>query len=479
LGERPTEETGRFPRPSEQASRRLQRAGYHAAVPARVEELPENKVRLSVDVSAHDMQHAVEHAASDLSASVKIPGFRKGKVPMPVLVSRIGKERLYSEAVESHIEGWYRNALVGTRVRPVARPQYDYELPQSSDADFSFTATVDVQPAVDVADWNKLQVGHAEVEVPPELVDQQIEALRFAVAELAPADRPAQAADTVVVDIVQPGGEAQRDYVVEIGAGRVLEEIEVGIVGMSVGQTREVAVELGDGQTQTVEITLKDVKEKILPPVDDDLARSGSEFDTLADLRADLEQRIGEQIAEEAETQFRAAAADALVDASNIQPSVPLVEARTRELLAGLVQSLERRGISPDTYLAVSNQTPQQLEERLRAEAARSVARELALEAVADKAGLEVTDDELREFVRQNAEAEDDDDDVVEQLFASGRHELLREDLRMRKALELVVAEVERIPLELAEAREKLWTPEKGAAAPETKLWTPGSKEPA
>jgi trigger factor len=384
LGERPTEETGRFPRPSEQASRRLQRAGYHAAVPARVEELPENKVRLSVDVSAHDMQHAVEHAASDLSASVKIPGFRKGKVPMPVLVSRIGKERLYSEAVESHIEGWYRNALVGTRVRPVARPQYDYELPQSSDADFSFTATVDVQPAVDVADWNKLQVGHAEVEVPPELVDQQIEALRFAVAELAPADRPAQAADTVVVDIVQPGGEAQRDYVVEIGAGRVLEEIEVGIVGMSVGQTREVAVELGDGQTQTVEITLKDVKEKILPPVDDDLARSGSEFDTLADLRADLEQRIGEQIAEEAETQFRAAAADALVDASNIQPSVPLVEARTRELLAGLVQSLERRGISPDTYLAVSNQTPQQLEERLRAEAARSVARELALEAVAD-----------------------------------------------------------------------------------------------
>jgi trigger factor len=449
-------------------------------VPARVEELPENKVRLSVDVPAHDVQHAVEHAASDLSASVKIPGFRKGKVPMPVLVSRIGKERLYSEAVESHIEGWYRNALVGTRIRPVARPQYDYELPQNSDADFSFTATVDVQPRVDIADWKGLQVGHAEVDVPPELVDQQIEALRFAVAELAPAGRPAQVADTVVVDLVQPGGEAQRDYVVEVGAGRVLEEIEAGIVGMSTGEAKEVSVELGEGQTQTIEITLKDVKEKILPPVDDDLARAASEFDTLAELRGDVEQRIEEQIAEEAETQFRAAAADALVDASRIEPSLPLVEARTRELLGGLVQSLERRGISPETYLAVSNQTPQQLEERLRAEASRSVARELALEAVADKAGLEVTDDELREFVRENAEAEGDEvDEVVEQLFASGRHELLREDLRMRKALDLVVAEVERIPLELAEAREKLWTPEKGAAAPETKLWTPGSKEPA
>ena len=451
-----------------------------APMPARVEELPENKVRLSVDVPAHDVQHAVEHAASDLSASVKIPGFRKGKVPMPVLVSRIGKERLYSEAVESHIEGWYRNALIGTRIRPVARPEYDYELPDNSDADFSFTATVDVQPTVEVADWKGLQVGYADAEVPPELVDQQIEALRFAVAELAPADRPAQAADTVVVDLVQPGGEAQRDYVIEVGAGRVLEEIEVGILGMSAGETKEVAFEVGDGQTQTVQITLKDVKEKILPPLDDDLARAASEFDTLADLRADLEQRIGEQIEEEAETQFRAAAADALVDASNIQPSATLVEVRTRELLGGLVQSLERRGISADTYLAVSNQTPQQLEERLRAEAARSVARELALEAVADQAGLDVTDEELRDFVRENAEAEGDEaDEVVEQLFASGRHELLREDLRMRKALDLVVAEVERIPLELAQAREKLWTPEKGAAAQETKLWTPGSKEPA
>jgi trigger factor len=453
--------------------------GYDAPVPARVEELPENKVRLSVDVPAHDVQHAVEHAASDLSASVKIPGFRKGKVPMPVLVSRIGKERLYSEAVESHIEGWYRNALVGTRVRPVARPEYDYELPQTPDEDFSFTATVDVQPPVEISDWKGLQVPHADVDVPPELVDQQIEALRFAVAELAPADRPAQAGDTVVVDLVQEG-EAQRDYVVEVGAGRVLEEIEEGILGMSAGESKEVDYELADGQKGTVEIALKDVKEKILPPLDDELARAASEFDTLAELRGDLEQRIGDQITEEAETQFRAAVADALVDASNIEPSRALVDVRTRELLAGLVQSLERRGISPETYLAVSNQTPQQLEERLRAEAARSVARELALEAVADRAGLQVTDDELREFVRENAEAEGDEADaVVEQLFASGRHELLREDLRMRKALDLVVDEVERIPLELAQAREKLWTPEKGAAAPETKLWTPGSKEPA
>jgi trigger factor len=445
---------------------------------ARVEELPDNKVRFTVDVSPHELEHAVEHATADLSASVKVDGFRKGKVPEQVLVSRIGKERIFSEAVESHIEGWFRNALAGTKVRPIARPQYDYELPSEATEPFSFTATVDVQPKVEVADWKALQVGAPDVEVPAELVDQQIEALRFAVAELAPVERPAQAGDSLVVDLVADGGEAQRDYAVELGAGRVIEEVEEALVGMSTGETKQVEYALGEGQTSTVEVTLKDVKEKILPPLDDDLARSGSEFDTLAELRADIEQRIREQIEEEIESGFRAAVADALVDASKIQPSGPLVEARTRELVAGLIQSLERRGISLETYVAVTNQSPQDLEARLRAEATRSVARELALEAVADKAGIEVTDDEVREFIREHSEEEGEEaDEVVERVFATGRHELLRDDLRMRKALDLVVSEVERIPLELAEAREKLWTPEKGATAPETKLWTPGSKE--
>ena len=446
---------------------------------ARVEELPENRVRLTVEVPGDDVQHAVEHAASDLSASVKIPGFRKGKVPMPVLISRVGKERIYTEAVESHIGGWFRNALAGTRIRPVAQPRYEYELPEDSSG-FSFTATVDVQPKVEVADWTALEVPAADVEVPSELVDQQIEALRFAIAELAPVEgRPARPGDTLVVDLVSAGGEAQRDYVVELGLGRVVEELEDALAGMSPGETKPVEYELAGGEKATVDVTLKELKEKILPPLDDELARAASEFDTLAELRADVEARIREQIEQEVETEFRAAAADALVEASRIEPSGPLVDARTSELLGGLARSLEQRGISPETYFAVSNQTPQQLEERLRAEAVRSVARELALDAVADQAGIEVTDDELRDFVREHADQEGDDaEQVVEQVFASGRHELLRDDLRMRKALDRIVADVQRIPVDLARAREKLWTPEQGAAARETKLWTPGSKEP-
>ena len=233
-------------------------------------------------------------------------------------------------------------------------------------------------------------------------------------------------------------------------------------------------------QTSTVEVTLKDVKEKILPPLDDDLARSASEFDTLAELRADIEQRIREQIEEEVETEFRAAAADALVEASKIQPSGPLVEApHARARSPGSIQSLERRGISLETYVAVTNQTPAAARGAL-ARRGRPLGRPRARARGGRRQGRNRGHRRRGTRVHPRARRRGGREPPTRSsssVFASGRHELLRDDLRMRKALDLVVAEVERIPLELAEAREKLWTPEKGAAAPETKLWTPGSKE--
>src|SRR3954468_6906305 len=142
-----------------------------------VEELPDNKVRLTVEVPQADLRHAVEHATNDLSEAVKIPGFRKGKVPPQVLQARIGRERIFTEAVESHIGGWFMNAAATTRIRPVAAPDYDYELPSSEDDEFQFTATVAVQPKPEPADWSQLEVPYGEPEVPQELVEQEREAL--------------------------------------------------------------------------------------------------------------------------------------------------------------------------------------------------------------------------------------------------------------------------------------------------------------
>jgi trigger factor len=385
-----------------------------------------------------------------------------------------------TEAVESHIGGWFWNAAARTRVRPVAQPQYDFELPETADEDWEFTATVAVQAKPEVPDWKTLEVGVAEVEVPDELVQAELDALRSTVAELVPVEgRPVAPDDTVVVDLVAED-ETRRDYVVELGRGAVVEEVEQGLVGMSAGETKEMSFELADDSTQSLTATVKEIKEKVLPPLDDDLARSASEFETFAELREDVESRLREQIEEEVEMRFRADAADALVAASKVDAAGPLVESRTRELLRGFARQVEARGVSLDTFLAMTGQPPEELVARLGEEAQRSVARELVLDAVAEQLEVEVQDAEVEELVREQAEPlGDDPEEMLAALRESGRFESLREDLRLRKALDQVASEVQRIPLAQAEAREAIWTPDKENPPTETKLWTPDQPQGA
>jgi trigger factor len=444
-------------------------------VTTQVEELPDNKVRLTVDVPGADVHHAVEHAASDLAASVKIPGFRKGKVPMPVLVSRIGKERLYAEAIESHISGWFWNAAARTRIRPVAQPELDYELPSSDKSDWTFTATVSVLPKPDVADWTTLEVPYAEPEVPEDLVEHELNVLRSTIAELAPVDgRAAESGDTVVVDLVAGDG-GQRDYVVELGMGRLVPELEEQLIGMSAGETKQIDLgRPGEEEPAHIEAVMKEIKEKVMPPLDDELARSASEFDTLEELRGDVEERLRAQVEAEADELFRRATLDRLAEASKVEVAGPLVESRTRTLLRELDGVMQRSGASLDTYLQMSGESPENLIARLREQAAASVAGELVLEAVADKLAIQVGDEEIDELFEERF---DEPEKVIEQARASGVYETERENLRLAKALDRVAAEVKRIPPEQAEARERIWTPEKEKEQTETKLWTPGSKE--
>src|SRR5919109_941452 len=294
-----------------------------ARMETQVEELPDNRVRLQVEVEPGDVRHAVEHAASDLAETMKTPGSGRAGAPMPALGARGGRDRLYAEAVESHIGGWFRTAAARSRIRPVDQPEFGYDPPASTDESFRFTATVAVQPKPELPDWHELEVPYAEPQLPEELVERELDALRSAIAELVPIeDRPVVEGDTLVVDLVGESGEAQRDYVVELGQGRLLDELEAGLVGMSIGETKKNEAELADGSTTSIEATVKEIKEKVLPPLDDELARSTSEFETLAELRADIESRLRAALELEVE-----AAADKLgIDVSDEE-----LEAEIRE----------------------------------------------------------------------------------------------------------------------------------------------------
>ena len=295
---------------------------------------------------------------------------------MPVLVSRIGKERLYTEAIESHISGWFWNAAARTGIRPADRPELDYELPSSDSEDWRFTATVPVLPKPALPDWTQIEVPAPDAEVPSELIEAELDALRGTVAELVPADRPAQAGDTIVVDLVREDGQAQRDYVVELGAGRLLPELEEQLIGMAARESRELRFEQGDDNLAVVTATVKEVKEKVLPPLDDELARAASEFDTFDELRGEIEGRLREQVEAQVDEAFRRATLDAVVDATNVDPAGPLVDARTRTLVREMDEMMRRRGASLDTYLQVTGGSAEELVARLHNEAQRSVAGE-------------------------------------------------------------------------------------------------------
>jgi trigger factor len=448
-----------------------------AFVKTKVEELPESRVRLDVEVPEEDVAHAFEHAATDMAESLRLPGFRKGKAPVPVVVARVGREAVWQEALRGHLDSWFWSAAETSGIRPVASPEVEFDGLPDDGGTFKFSATVAVMPKPEVADWTTLDVPFAEAEVPAEAVDAELDRLRDTVAELAPVeDRAVREGDTVVLDILGEGVPPQRDYVTEVGADRLVNEIDDALPGMERGATTSVDIQGAERQLP-VDVTVKEIKEKVLPEADDELARSASEFETLEELRAEIESRLLEQLTEELEIRFREAAVDALVNASEVETVEPLVERRTAELWSGIARSLQMRGISTETYLTMTGQSADDVVARLRAEAEQSLARELVLDAAASKLGVEVPDEEIDELIESQSEEGDDIEESKRLLQENGGYERIRADLRLKKALDEIVAGVKRIPVELAAARDKLWTPEKEKEGTKMNIWTPGSEE--
>ena len=331
-----------------------------------------------------------------------------------------------------------------------------------------------MQPPVVPADWTTLEVPKLEVEVPDEIVDGQLQVLQQGVASLSPVEgRPARPGDVAVIDIEDDDGHGQRNYVLEVGADRLIEVLDDKVRGLLPGDSDEATWEVGDGSTQSAVVRLNELYERVLPPLDDSLATAASEFDTLDELRADITDRITDLLEREVESQFRMAAVDELLEASNVDPAALVVDMRTRDLLNAFVRQLEARGLDPVAYLRATGISGADLEQRFREEARQQIGRELLLEAVADQLAIEVSDDEIREDLREDGESDED----IEEFIEAGGADRVRPDLRLRKAVDRIAAEVQPISQELAKARESIWTPgkEEGVTAEKT-LWTPGTR---
>jgi trigger factor len=462
-------------------------------VKTNVTELPESRVRVQAEVAPEEVERRVQQAARELGRQMRVPGFRKGKVPVPVVIRRLGREAVLDEAVRSALGSWYADAIDGSGIAPVGEPELDVpnELPAEGQP-LQFSIEIGVRPAAKLGEYKGLEVGRREPQVEDAQIDEEVDRLRDSLATLDTVERPAENGDHVVVDYVgsvdgeEFQGGAGRDQLIELGSERLVPGFEEQLVGASAGDERTVTVTFPDdypapelaGKEAQFAVTVNDVKAKNLPEADDDLAADNTEFDTIAELRENIADRLRQVDARSLEREFEDAVVEAAVAEAEVEVPDKLVHARAHELLEDTFSVLARQGISKDAYLRITGRDEETLAHEAEPEAAAALRREAVLAAIVEAEKIEPTDEQVREALEPTAERQGTTaEKLFEQLDSGGRLDRVRREVATRQAIELLVADAKPISVEQAKARKKIWTPGKEAAAGQGsgQLWTPGS----
>ncbi|MDQ6730171.1 MAG: trigger factor [Actinomycetota bacterium] len=462
-----------------------------------VTQLPESRVRVAAEVPADEVERRIQQAAKQLGRELRIPGFRKGKVPPTVVLRRLGREAVLDEALRSALGTWYVEALDGAGIAPVGDPDLDVgDLPAHGQP-LAFSIEIGVRPEAQLGTYKGLEVGRREPDVSDQAIDAEIEQMRDRIASLETVERAAQGGDHLVMDYVGSvdgvpfeGGEG-RDQLIELGSGRLIAGFEDQLTGACAGDTREVTVTFPEGYPNDLgekdaifQVTVSEVRAKRLPELDDEFASESGGFDSLAELREDIATRL--RTADEAaiEREFEEAVLQAAADEATVELPDQLVHARAHEVVHQTMNALTRQGISKETYLRIAGKDEESLAHDAEPDAASALRREAVLAAVIAAEKIEPSDEDLVEALRPAAERDGSDPaELVTQLREAGRLDALREDVAARQAVELLVRETSPITVDQAGTagkaggpREKLWTPGKEPAEGRAEqIWTPGS----
>lgn len=416
-----------------------------------------SRVRVTVSASADEVAPALDKAVRELGSQIKVPGFRKGKVPRKILESRLGVDALREATLREALPMLLAKALEAEEtLRPVAPPQVEtteYDL----GGDLAFEAMIEVRPDIELPDLSQLQATRPSAKPSDAEIDEQIDRLQERFATLEAVSRPAAKGDYVACDIhtTVHGEELEplsgSDQLYEVGSGWPVEELDTQLTGARAGDIvqfnatlpEEMGGELG-GREVTFRILVKEVRRKVTPALDDDFAQTASEFDTLAELRADLAERIEKVKSIQADASVREIVLEQLLDEVEVEPPESMVVGEMAYRLQRFEEQLQQAGLTLDTYLQQQGFSEEQVEGDLRKQAERNVRAQLILEEIGRREGFKVTEDELREEVRHHAEAmRMEPADLAKQLSEGGRVLALAGDIIRRKALNLLVERAE------------------------------------
>lgn len=410
-----------------------------------------NKVKVTVEVDETELDRAVDVAFRKIAHEVRIPGFRPGKAPRRILEARLGPEVARGQALQDAMPEWYGAAVRELDVDVIAPPEIDITAGED-EGPVAFDAVVEVRPSIEVAGYASLRVELARPAATDEELDDQIDRLRAQFGELTDVERPVVDGDFVSIDITGsrdgeplPGLQAE-DYLYEVGTGSMAAELDEALRGSVVGDELAFDAQPADAEQEPVsfEVVVKGVQEKVLPEVTDEWASEASEFDTVAELRADLADRLVRVRRSQGRLALGERVAESLAALVVDEPPSPLVQAEMQNRIQELSLRLSAQNITAEQYLAMTNSSQEKLGAELGEAAVLGVKVDLALRAVADAEAIVVDEADVDAEIDAAAPSTGETPAKLRaRLDRDGRLPGVRSDLRKRKALDWLIEHVE------------------------------------
>jgi trigger factor len=414
-------------------------------VKSSVEALEGNKVKLSVEVEEAELERAIDGAFKRIAREVRIPGFRPGKAPRRILEARLGLDAARQEALREALPEWYAQAVHDNDVDVIAPPEIDITA-GADDGEVAFDAVVEVRPKINVAGYQSLRVPVPSPDVADADIDAQVERLRGQFGELHTVERAARDGDHVSIDIAgsvhdEPvEGLTADDYLYEVGSASIVPELDEHLRNAKIGDILVFDADHPDPAEEhaiSFRVLVKEVKEKVLPDLDDTFANEASEFETVEELRADFRTRIGAVKRVQSQLALRQGVIDSLVQLVSEEPPDALVGAEVDRRVRDLMHRLSHQGATIEQYLMATGTSAEELTEQLKEQAVGAVKADLALRAVIEAEGITADDDEVTAEVERLAQQVGQSvDKLRRELERGGQIEAVRSDVTRGKALE-------------------------------------------
>lgn len=418
-----------------------------------VEKLEKSMAKLTIEVSAADFDAAINKVYQKTRAKIALPGFRKGKAPRAMIERMYGKAVFYEDAANEVIPDAYENAANESGLDIVAQPSIDVVQIESG-KDFIFTATVAVKPEITLGEYKGIEVEKKTAEVSEEELQAEVDKVRENNARVITVDdRAVEDGDMTTIDFDgyidgEPfeGGKGT-DYPLTIGSHSFIDNFEEQLIGKKIGEEAEIHVTFPEnyqaeelqGKPAVFKVTVKEIKVKELPELDDEFAQDVSDFDTMDEYRDDLKKKLLENQEEALKRETEEDIVNKIIENSEMEIPEPMVDAQVRQMSQEFAQRIQAQGLSLQQYMQFTGMTPEKMTEEMKPQALKRIQSRLVLEAVVDAEKIETTEEDFEKELDQMASMYQMEKDKLRELIGEDEEKQIRMDLAVQKAVEFVV----------------------------------------